>query len=167
MTSGWRPLSRHPMPDTRTAVINLSDDGLVIVRIRDGAHQSLEDAQTNLATALSETAGRRRPLLIDIRNAQPLDADARHHYSGQALVDGFSAMALLVRRSPLGRMMGNVYLRVARPGIPTQLFADESRAVEWLIHAPPVTRRAADLGFDSDRVATFLKTLEDDGGRSD
>ena len=30
-------------------------------------------------------------------------------------------------------MMGNVYLRIARPGIPTQLFTDEQRAVEWLI----------------------------------
>jgi hypothetical protein len=28
--------------------------------------------------------------------------------------------------------MGNVYLRVARPGIPTQLFSDEARALEWL-----------------------------------
>jgi hypothetical protein len=43
------------MPDTRTAVINLSDDGLVTVRIRDGADQSLEDAKANLAMALSLT----------------------------------------------------------------------------------------------------------------
>ena len=74
----------------------------------------------------------RRPLLIDIRTAQPLDADARHHYSGQTLVERFSALALLVEGSPFGRMMGNVYLRIARPGIPTQLFSDEARAVEWL-----------------------------------
>jgi hypothetical protein len=121
------------MPHTETAFIYLSDDGLVIVRIRDGAAQSLEDAKANLALALSETAGRRRPLLVDIRTAQPLDADARHHYSGQTLVDSFSAIALLVDASPFGRIMGNVYLRVARPGIPTQLFTDESRAVEWLI----------------------------------
>jgi hypothetical protein len=121
------------MPATDTAVIHLSDDGLVIVRIRDGAHQSLDDAKVNLAMALSETGGCRRPLLVDIRTAQPLDADARHHYSGQALVDSFSALALLVEGSPLGRMVGNVYLRVARPGIPTQLFSEESRAVEWLM----------------------------------
>jgi hypothetical protein len=120
------------MADTKTAVIHLSDEGVVIVRIRDGAYQSLDDAKTNLATALAATAGRRRPLLVDIRTAQPLDADARHHYSGQTLVDGFLALALLIESSPFGRMMGNVYLRVARPGIPTQLFADERRAVEWL-----------------------------------
>lgn len=121
------------MPDTKTAAIHLSDDGLVVVRIRDGAYQSLDDAKTNLATALTVTAGHRRPLLVDIRTAKPLDAEARHHYSGQTLVDGFLALALLVDSSPFGRMMGNVYLRIARPGIPTQLFTDQRRAVEWLI----------------------------------
>src|SRR5215475_4948121 len=121
------------MPDTKTAAIHLNEDGLVIVKIRDNAYQSLEDAKTNLATAISATTGRRRPVLIDIRTSQPLDADARHHYSGQALVDAFSALALLVESSPFGRMVGNVYLRIARPGIPTQLFSDESRAVEWLM----------------------------------
>ena len=104
----------------------------MIVRINDGAYQSLADAKENLAAAIAETRGTRRPLLVDIRMAQPLDADARHHYSGQTLVDGFSVLALLIDATPFGRMMGNVYLRIARPGIPTQLFADESKAVEWL-----------------------------------
>lgn len=121
------------MAETNTAVIHLTVDGLVIVRIRDGACQSVDEAKTNLATAIAATAGRRRPLLVDIRTAQPLDAEARHLYSGQTLVDGFVALALVVDSSPFGRMMGNVYLRIARPGIPTQLFTDEPRAVEWLM----------------------------------
>jgi hypothetical protein len=120
------------MPETKTARIALNDQGLVIVRIKDGAYQSLADAKVNLALAVSETRGERRPLLIDIRKAQPLEADARHHYSGQTLVERFSALALLIDGSPFGRMMGNVYLRIARPGIPTRLFADQTRAFEWL-----------------------------------
>jgi hypothetical protein len=120
------------MPKTATAQIALHDNGLLIVRIRHGAHQSLADATENLGLAVAETAGRRRPLLIDIRGALPLDAEARHHYSGQKLAEAFSALALLVEASPFGRMMGNVYLRIARPGIPTQLFSDETRALEWL-----------------------------------
>ena len=120
------------MPETKTAWIALNDLGLLIVRIKDGAHQSLSDAKENLALAVSEARGQRRPLLIDIRKARPLEADARHHYSGQTLVESFSALALLIDGSPFGRMMGNVYLRIARPGIPTQLFADEGRALDWL-----------------------------------
>jgi hypothetical protein len=120
------------MPVTNTARIDLRDDGLLIVRVNDGAWQSLADAKENLSVAIAETRGTRRPLLIDMRHAQPLEADARHHYSGQTLVERFSALALLVDASPFGRMMGNVYLRIARPGIPTALFSEEPLAVAWL-----------------------------------
>lgn len=120
------------MPETKTARIVLNDQGLLIVRVKEGAEQTLSDAKENLAMAVTETHGQRRPILIDIRKAQPLEADARHHFSGQTLVERFSALALLIDGSPFGRMMGNVYLRIARPGIPTKLFSDEGRATEWL-----------------------------------
>lgn len=120
------------MVETNTARIELAGDELLIVRIKDGARQSLTDAKQNLASAIAEGRNRRRPLLVDIRTAEPLDAEVRHFYSGQVLIDGFSALALLVDATPFGRMMGNVYLRIARPGIPTQLFSDEARAIDWL-----------------------------------
>jgi hypothetical protein len=47
-------------------------------------------------------------------------------------VDGFSVLALLGETIPVGRMMGNVYFRAARPGIPLYLFTDEARALAWL-----------------------------------
>src|SRR6185369_10459951 len=115
------------MVETRTARIGLDEQGVLIVRINNDARQSLADAEENLAAAVAETRGRRRPILIDIRKSRPLDASALHHYSGRTLVDRFSALALLVEASPFGRMIGNIYLRVARPGIPTQLFADETQ----------------------------------------
>ena len=120
------------MRETPTALIDLGPNGFVTVRIRSGAQQSLADAKQNLGAALDERAGRRCPILVDIREAEPLDAEVRHYYSGQILIDGFSALAMLVDASPLGRMMGNVYLRVARPGIPTRLFTEPTQAHEWL-----------------------------------
>jgi hypothetical protein len=119
------------MADTTTAHITL-DDGIVLVRVRAGAHMRPADARENLRVAVSQTDGRRRPILVDIRRCPPLAAETRHVYSGQPLVEGFTALALLIEASPLGRMMGNVYLRVARPGIPTQLFTSEASATGWL-----------------------------------
>jgi hypothetical protein len=113
------------MPDTRTAHIGLADSGVVIVRIRAGARQSMTDASENLAAAVSETAGRRRPLLVDIRGAQPLAADVRKVYSGPKVADRFSALALLIEASTLARL--------ARP---TQLFVEEAPALEWLNKYP-------------------------------
>jgi hypothetical protein len=116
---------------TRTALIAL-DAGVIIVRISEGAQQHPADARQNLAACLELAGDRRRPLLIDIRRCRPLDADTRHTYSGQTLTQGFTALALLIESSPLGKMMGNVYFRVARPGIPTRLFSDEPAALDWL-----------------------------------
>jgi len=120
------------MRETATAQIVLRDDGVLVVQIRKGARQQIADAQANLDAAIAEGAGKRRPLLVDITGTPPLDAETRHHYSGQALNLGFTALALVVEGSPLGLMMGNVYFRVAKPGIPTHLFTDQASAMEWL-----------------------------------
>lgn len=118
------------MQETRTAVVDLAD-GVITVRIRAGARQTLADARENLSAALSLRNGKPRPILVDIRDAVPLDADVRRYYSGEVLRD-FSAMALLIQGSPLGRMIGNVYLRIANTGTPARLFTDERSAREWL-----------------------------------
>src|SRR5262245_41569563 len=120
------------MRETATAQIALGEDGIVTTRIRNGARQSLDDARANLAGSIAATLGTRRPLLVDISRCQPLEPEVRHYYTGKLLVDSFSALALLIEATPFGRMMGNVYLRVARPGIPTRLFADEADALSWL-----------------------------------
>ena len=119
------------MQQTRTAVVELTGDDVITVRVRAGERQSIQDAKDNLAAALQLRNGQRRPILIDIRDALPLDAEVRRFYSGQVLAD-FSAMALLVKANPLGRMIGNIYLRIANTVIPTRLFTQEPRAIEWL-----------------------------------
>lgn len=121
------------MHETETALIGLGPDGVITVRIRKDAQQRLADAKQNLGAALDARGGLRRPLLVDIRESLPLDAEARHWYSGQVLVDGFTALAMVIDSSPFGRMMGNIYLRIARPGIPTRLFTDPESAKAWLI----------------------------------
>ena len=120
------------MQETRTAIVTLDPDGCVAVRVRPNVPQTIADAQANLAAAISLAAGERRPILVDIRKAVPLNADVRRYYSGTVLIDTFTAMALLINASPLGRMIGNVYLRVANTFIPTRLFTDETSARRWL-----------------------------------
>src|SRR5215475_15026737 len=122
----------RPVPDTRTARIELSDVGVVIVRIRNGARQSVSDASENVSTAIATRGGQRRPILVDIRQAAPLAADVRRMYSGRNIADAFTALALLIDTSPLGRTMGNVYLKIARLPMPMKMFVEESQALVWL-----------------------------------
>jgi hypothetical protein len=121
---------------TRTAEIVVEDDNgtdpIVAVRIQAGLQQTIDDAIKNVEACICAAGNRRCRLLIDIRRAEIISAEVRHYYSGAKLTEWFSAMALLVEGSPLGRIMGNLYLRIARPGIPTQIFNDEDAAMTWL-----------------------------------
>lgn len=125
------------MRTTATAQIELDPDGIVTIRIREGAAQSLADARENLTVTIDECGGIRRPLLVDITRCLPLEPEVRHFYSGEILVASFLALGLLIEASPFGAMMGNVYLRIARPGIPTRLFTREVDAMAWLREASP------------------------------
>jgi hypothetical protein len=92
------------------------------------------------ARAIREIGEQRRPLLLDLRQAMPLDDDLRRRYSGPRVVDNFSALALVVDEGPFGRMMANLYLRVADLEIATQLFATEGDAIAWLLeHRSPTS----------------------------
>ena len=116
---------------TRTARIEVVDDRIVVIRVGDGV-QSVEDARENFDECARLAAPDRKPLLTDLRAARPLLPEVRRQYSGQRLEASFAAMGLLVRGNPLGRTMGNIYMKIARPGIPTRLFAQESKALAWL-----------------------------------
>jgi len=119
------------MRETRAARIE-ARDGLLFVRIRPGVHQTLDDARENLDACTLESGGERCGLLLDISQAVPLDPTVRHFYRGPAVDGVCSALALVVEVSPLGRMMGNVYMRVAKLGVPTRIFDREQEAISWL-----------------------------------
>ena len=106
------------MRETATARIELGEDGVLIVRIRKGIKQELADARISMPRWPRRRAGAGHCSWTS-PGFSPLYAETRHLYSGQTLVSGFTALALLVEASPLGQMMGNLYFRVARPGIPT------------------------------------------------
>jgi len=117
---------------TPTAEIALRPEGIVVTRIEAGIQQSLADARANMAATVEACGGRKRPLLVDISRCLPLEPEVRHFFTGEVLVESFSALALVVEATPFGRMMGNIYLRVARPGVPTRLFPSEAGALAWL-----------------------------------
>jgi hypothetical protein len=117
--------------ETRTATVEL-DDGLLVVRVRPGVKQTLEDARANVDACVEVAGGTRPGLLLDITRAVSLDPPVRHFYRSSVVVEVCSALALLVEISPLGRIMGNVYLRVASPDVPTRVFDNEKRARTWL-----------------------------------
>lgn len=126
---------------TRTARIETTSEGVVITRILPDVRQTLIDAVENIEASAEACAGNRAPIVVDLRVARTLDAETRHYYSGKKLTNFFTSIALLVPAGAFGKMMGNLYLRVANPGIPCRLFGAETAALQW--SANYLGRRAA------------------------
>jgi hypothetical protein len=116
---------------TRTARVERTSEGIVITRILPDVQQNLNDAVENISVSAETCGGRRAPIVVDIRQAMPLDAETRHYYTGKQLTDFFTSVAILVQAGAFGKMMGNLYLRVANPGIPARLFDSETEAMQW------------------------------------
>lgn len=122
----------EPVVTTSTTRHWLRADGCLQSEALAGAGQSLTDARESIAAYAVLGAGRRRPLLVDLRAAgRPMDRAARELYAGPELAAVVSAAALLVG-SPVGRVIGTFFLRIARPAAPIRIFTDEDAALAWL-----------------------------------
>jgi hypothetical protein len=117
--------------NTRTARVEKTSEGIVVTRILAEVQQNLNDAIENISVSAEACAGQRAPIIVDLRRALPLDAETRHYYTGKRLTDFFTSLAILTPAGAFGKMMGNLYLRVANPGIPSRLFDSESDAMHW------------------------------------
>ena len=119
--------------NTRTARVEKTSEGIVVIRILAGMEQNLNDAIENISVSAEACAGQRAPIIVDLRQAMPLDAETRHYYTGKRLTDFFTSLAIVTPGGAFGKMMGNLYLRVANPGIPSRLFDSETEAIRWSV----------------------------------
>ena len=107
----------------------LRPDGIVQVVLAPRAAIVLEDAIAATEAVTRLTGGRLSPLLVDLRDASPQARSARLEFARRD--DVVSAVALIVG-TPLGRMMGNLFISLSKPLFPTRLFDNEASALAWL-----------------------------------
>src|ERR1035437_7306216 len=107
----------------------LRPDGIVQLVWVPRTTALLEDAIATLEAMAQLTGGRRRPLLVDMRDTGSHDRATRAEWTSRS--DLQSAVALIVG-TPLSRMMGNLLLRVTKPPFPIRLYDNEASAVAWL-----------------------------------
>jgi hypothetical protein len=90
----------------------------------------LNTAKQIIADRLKICQGKTYPLLADIRNVQSFTKEARDYIAthGTELV---SATAILTD-SPVNKIIGNFYLTISKPQIPTKLFTNKADAEKWL-----------------------------------
>lgn len=71
------------------------------------------------------------PLFVDIRNLVAIKAEARRYLAGSEAVKYASAGAIYLDNHLL-YLVGQVFLKIDNPAIPSRLFTDKEKALHWL-----------------------------------
>lgn len=117
--------------EMRTQKIWLREDGILQIHSFPGSEQELRDAEENIRAASLLAGGKRRPALVDLRKIKSMSREARLYYAGEETAKVESAAALLVD-SAVSRVIGNMFMGLNKPIIPTRLFTSEEEALQWL-----------------------------------
>ncbi len=106
--------------------------GFVKTCVKPGSSIDLKHAIENSTFVKRISGESKHPMLVDIRNLEGISKEARDHYSMRNREPGITSIALLID-SPIGRIIGNFYMLISRPVVPTKLFTSETSAVSWLL----------------------------------
>jgi len=116
---------------TRVNTVSLGEDGIARVIHVPDAEVTLEDAQETMVAYLKVSKNKKRPLLVDTKTMKAFARAARKYFAGKEAAKVASAVALIVG-TPVSRVLGNFYLGLSNPHLPTRLFSSEGEALEWL-----------------------------------
>lgn len=116
---------------TKIADNLLRDDGIVVVRLREGAEVDVDGLKENFGVTFQMTEGRKSPVLIDSRTLFTTTLEARTYSAAHA--KNFRVAQAILIDSLAMRIMANFYVNFNKPGVPTKLFTSFDEAVKWLM----------------------------------
>lgn len=106
------------------------ENGILYGTFAHDLHLSLDIAKSSVEARIFLSKGQSYPLVVDMRGIKSTTRDARRYMAtmGTTLVKACA----LITGSALNRAIGNVFLSIDRPSVPSRLFTDEEKAREWL-----------------------------------
>lgn len=117
--------------ELRSQWIRLGEDGIIYIRIRPRIEIDRADAEEGIRAVASLCNGKLRPALVDLSDLKSMTREARLYFAGPETAAVESAAALVIR-SPLTKAIGNFFMGLNKPLIPTRLFTSETDALAWL-----------------------------------
>ena len=123
--------------DTRTCTFEVTEDQILVCTSKPRSPEGLEEARENVAAIDGLCSEFHLPMLADMTHSTSQSREARAHYAANPIA---TAVALVVT-NPVSRVLGNFYLGLNKPAVPTRLFSDTADAREWLRAYPPSRRQ--------------------------
>lgn len=109
----------------------MGEDGIARTCVKPNIDIVLEHAIENSKVVTSFYVDKKFPILIDSRNIKSMSYEARHHFSAHGRETKTNAFGIIIGSS-ISRVLGNFYLGINKPIVPTKLFDNEQDAINWL-----------------------------------
>jgi len=116
---------------TSLCKIWVGPDGICRLDWVPNAEVSLKDAQEVMAAYDAVRQDKRLPLLIDTKQMKSFSREARQYFASDDAAACASAAAIVVG-TPVSKVLGNFYLGLSNPKLPSRLFTSEDEALAWL-----------------------------------
>ena len=107
------------------------EDEILRATFSENLEMNLDIAKHCVNERIKFSKGKNYLCLIDMRNLKSVTKEARD-YMGTEGAKLIIAGALLIG-SALTRMLGNIFLLLNKPLVPSKLFTNEKEAKEWLM----------------------------------
>ncbi len=109
----------------------MGDDGIARTKIKPGSSITIEHASENSKAVTSLFKDKKFPLLVDSRDIRSMTKEARELFSTHGRETKINSMAVVIK-SPISRVIGNFFLGINNPPVPTRLFDNPEDALKWL-----------------------------------
>ena len=111
----------------------MGSDGIARTKVKLNAEVSLEDAMENSKVVNGFYVNEKFPLLIDARGIKSISREARSFFTTNGRETNTMAFGIIID-SAVSKVVGNFFLGINKPAVPTKLFLNEKAAVEWLLN---------------------------------
>ncbi|HEY6726765.1 MAG TPA: hypothetical protein VI197_22180 [Polyangiaceae bacterium] len=124
------------------AQVFLDACGIFRVNYPHGSRIELDDVLWIRARHQQAAGVRKIPVLVDARSVRSMSLTARRAAAGPEIARITSRLVVPVD-GPISAVIGNFFMRVAKPPYPTRLFTEVDAAEAWLLESHPTSTASA------------------------
>ena len=116
--------------ELKKLTIELIGSNIVLIRIKD--HSSIEENDIIEAKEhnLKLTEGKAYAIVLETGDFTDISQEARAAMASEKMEANRKATALVITKFAQ-KLIGNFYLRVNKPSVPTRMFSEKEKAMTW------------------------------------
>lgn len=109
------------------------ENGVFYFTYKPGSIITLDVAKYVVETRLNMSDGIIRPAFVDVRGMLAIDKEARKYLAGEEALRYINAGAIYLNNHLIYLAL-QVFLKIDNPSIPSRLFTEKGKALQWLEH---------------------------------